>query len=147
MVRLWIPVSRMAVLVFLFGFVFLIGTVSYCEILSLMHLYWTPFLLSSLISAHSLDPSTLLHRPPSHLNNTALQHPRQPISNLTFPNVHCNGDIYRRDLQYPSCADALFSIPRGDRILTWDSRYSVVYRDVGLPYRWISGLSIQLSEI
>lgn len=105
-----------------------------------MHSHWTAiFLFSSLISAHSSDPSPLLPRPLSQSNSTSLQDLRQPLVNLTVPNVHCNGDLYRRDLQYPSCADALFQIPRGDRILTWDSRYSMIYRDVGLPYRWISG--------
>ena len=122
----------------------------YCDIIiSSMHPpHWTRiFLFGCLIPAYSCHhPSTLfLRRPQSRsTTNTSLQNPilRQPVGNLTVPNVHCNGDLYRHDLDYHSCADALFQIPRGDRVLAWDSRYSVVYRDVGLPYRWISGLSI-----
>ena len=103
----------------------LIDTVSYIAIITLIHLYWTPvFLLFDLLSARLLDPPNLLRRPQSLSTNTSL-HPRQPVSSHTIPNVQVNPDLYHRELQYHSCADALFSIPQGDPIPgTVDNQWS-----------------------
>lgn len=74
-------------------------------------------------------------------NSTQLARLRQPSGNLSVPNVNCNGDLFRRDLEYPSCADALFQIPNDDRRLRFAPHSSTLDFDVPLPFRWISGTS------
>ena len=65
---------------------------------------------------------------------------RQPSTNLSVPNVNCNGDQYRRDLEYKSCIDALFQIPNDGQQLRFASRDSTLEYDLPLPRRWISGI-------
>lgn len=72
-------------------------------------------------------------------NSTHLAKLRQPSGNLSVPNVNCDGSQHRYDLEYPSCADALFLIPKDDRRLRFAPHTSTLDFDMPLPFRWISG--------
>ena len=58
---------------------------------------------------------------------------------LNDPHYHCNGDLYRRNLQEGSCVNALTTISRSSEVVTFGPRIGPVPFHVELPFRWISG--------
>lgn len=53
--------------------------------------------------------------------------------------IHCNGDVYRRNLRESSCIGALQEIPQTLARAVIGPRGGPVQFAVDLPFRWISG--------
>ena len=51
--------------------------------------------------------------------------------------IHCNGDKYRRNLDYGSCTDAVYQIPSSATIRRFQNRQIGGRYDVAVPARFI----------
>ncbi|KAL8831103.1 MAG: hypothetical protein Q9191_001052 [Dirinaria sp. TL-2023a] len=59
-------------------------------------------------------------------------------SNPNAIQIHCNGDVYRRNLRESSCVDALQEIPQSLARAVVGARGGPIQFAVDLPFRWIS---------
>ena len=59
---------------------------------------------------------------------------------LGVPSIHCNGDIYRRNLRERSCINAYAGISDDRQLVSFGTRGGPVHWHIDLPFRWISGM-------
>lgn len=52
--------------------------------------------------------------------------------------VHCDGNVYGRNLNVASCRDVFSHMPRGDAQVTFAERHSGIPHDIPLPWRVMS---------
>ena len=111
------------------------------EIQSTMQILYMTFAFCLLFSLvlNSIIPHNPLLSLERALSNQTRKASNASASLLNDARYHCNGDLYRRNLQEGSCVNALTTIPRSSEVVTFGPRRAPVPFHVELPFRWISG--------